>query len=233
MGSKGTVAVALLEVCAGMWKLFFIPWLVAAPSGNPCHPHFNEMSVLHFTTTHEEQFIELSVREECYNAEEMKNLKLNSYGILVVNTKSSLMGDERNYADPERSFSAANRLSREERSNIKTESLDNIMTVQRNGPSILTVKLQQLALQWMHPAPGLGLDPGMPSNLAREGSLMKAVRENIAKDAYELAKLHVRRHMVVHGLNARKDTEEIKNRLLQEELAKMNIFSIGSSEKTD
>ncbi|CAJ0603414.1 unnamed protein product [Cylicocyclus nassatus] len=46
-------------------------------------------------------------------------------------------------ADPERSFSAANRLSREERSNIKTESLDNIMMVQRNGPSILTVKLQQ------------------------------------------------------------------------------------------
>ncbi|CAJ0607283.1 unnamed protein product [Cylicocyclus nassatus] len=111
------------------------------------------------------------------------------------------------------------------RSNIKTESLDNIMTVQRNGPSILTVKLQQLALQWMHPAPGIGLDPGMPSNLAREDSLMKAVKENIAKgDAYELAKLHVRRHMVVHGLNARKDTEEIENRLLQEELAKMNIF---------
>ncbi|CAJ0607805.1 unnamed protein product [Cylicocyclus nassatus] len=52
-------------------------------------------------------------------------------------------------------------------------------------------------------------------------------------DAYELAKLHVRRHMVVHGLNARKDTEEIKNRLLQEELAKMNIFSIVSSKKTD
>ncbi|CAJ0596599.1 unnamed protein product [Cylicocyclus nassatus] len=86
----------------------------------------------------------------------------------------------------------------------------------------------------MHPAPGLGLDPCMPSNLAREGSLMKAVKENIAKgDAYELAKLHVRRHMVVHGLNARKDTEEIKDRLLQEELAKMNIFSIGSSKKTD
>ncbi|CAJ0606460.1 unnamed protein product [Cylicocyclus nassatus] len=78
-------------------------------------------------------------------------------------------------ADPERSFSAANRLSGEERSNIKTESLDNIMTMQRNGPNILTVKLQQLALQWMHPAPGLGLDPGMPSNLAREGSLMKAL----------------------------------------------------------
>ncbi|CAJ0594831.1 unnamed protein product [Cylicocyclus nassatus] len=74
-------------------------------------------------------------------------------------------------ADPERSFSAANRLSREERSNIKTESPDNIMTVQRNGLSILTVKLQQIAPQWMHPAPGLGLDPGMPSNLAREGSL--------------------------------------------------------------
>ncbi|CAJ0607646.1 unnamed protein product [Cylicocyclus nassatus] len=137
-------------------------------------------------------------------------------------------------ADPERSISAANRLSREERSNIKTESLDNIMTVQRNGPSILTVKLLQLALQWMHPVPGRGLDPGMPSNLAREGSLMKAVKENIAKgDAYELAKLHVRRHMAVHGLNARKDTEEIKNRLLQKELAKMNIFSIGSSKKTD
>ncbi|CAJ0607650.1 unnamed protein product [Cylicocyclus nassatus] len=57
------------EQCAGMWKLFFIPWLVAAPFGNPCHPHFNEISVLHFTTTHEEQFIELSVREECYNAD--------------------------------------------------------------------------------------------------------------------------------------------------------------------
>ncbi|CAJ0602701.1 unnamed protein product [Cylicocyclus nassatus] len=118
-------------------------------------------------------------------------------------------------ADPQRSFSAANRLTREERSTIKRESLDNIMTVQRNGPSILTVELQQLALQWMHPAPGLGLDPGMPSNLAREGSLMKAVKENLAKGvAYELAKLHVRRHMMVHRPNARKDTEEIKKRLL-------------------
>ncbi|CAJ0599162.1 unnamed protein product [Cylicocyclus nassatus] len=85
------------EQCADMWRFLFIPWVVAAPSGNPCHPHFNEMSVLHFTTTNEEQFIELSVREECYNAEEMKNLKLNSYGILVLNTKPSLMGDERNF----------------------------------------------------------------------------------------------------------------------------------------
>ncbi|CAJ0603874.1 unnamed protein product [Cylicocyclus nassatus] len=74
---------------------------------------------------------------------------------------------------PQTQFSAAKRLSREERSNIETESPHNIMTVRRNGPSILTVKLQQLALQWMHLAPGLGLDPGVPSNLAREGSLMK------------------------------------------------------------
>ncbi|CAJ0595747.1 unnamed protein product [Cylicocyclus nassatus] len=106
-------------------------------------------------------------------------------------------------ADPERSFSAANRLSRDERSEIKTETLDHIMTVQRNGPTVLTVKVQQLASQWMHPAPG---------------------------DA--LATLHVRRHMVVHGLNAREDADDIKN-LLQEELAKMSIFSVGSPAKPE
>ncbi|RCN47479.1 hypothetical protein ANCCAN_06510 [Ancylostoma caninum] len=39
--------------------------------------------------------------------------------------------------DPERSFSAANRLSREERSNINT--LDDLMTVQRDGPSLFSV----------------------------------------------------------------------------------------------
>ncbi|CAJ0597418.1 unnamed protein product [Cylicocyclus nassatus] len=79
----------------------------------------------------------------------------------------------------------------------------------------------------MHPAPGLGLSPGMPSTLVREG------QPNDISDARELAKLHVRRHMVVHGLNAREDADDIKNRVLQEELAKMSIFSVGSPTKPE
>ncbi|CAJ0598925.1 unnamed protein product [Cylicocyclus nassatus] len=66
-------------------------------------------------------------------------------------------------ADPERSFSAANRLTKDERSNLATSTLDSLMTIQRDGPSILTVKIQQLAAQWLHPRPGLNLHPGRPS----------------------------------------------------------------------
>ncbi|KAK6760267.1 hypothetical protein RB195_021665 [Necator americanus] len=132
-------------------------------------------------------------------------------------------------ADSERSFSAANRLSREERSNINTETLDHLMTVQRNGPSLLTVKLEQLASQWIHPLPGLRLRPGKPSTYEKEGSLMKEVKHAIATGNVDsLTALNVRRHMILHGLSHRSDSDVMKHRLEEQENAKSSIFKIGS-----
>ncbi|RCN24732.1 hypothetical protein ANCCAN_29566 [Ancylostoma caninum] len=132
-------------------------------------------------------------------------------------------------ADPERSFSAANRLSREERSNINTDTLDDLMTVQRDGPSLLSVKPEQLAYQWIHPQPALGLSPGKPSTFEKEGSIMKDVKTALSSgNVDELIALHVKRYMTLHGLSHRSDTEDIRRRLLQTERAKSTIFSIGS-----
>ncbi|CAJ0603722.1 unnamed protein product [Cylicocyclus nassatus] len=56
------------------------------------------MSCRQFSNNAEVQFIELTVTTDCYNDEEsLKSLKLNNYGILIVNTKSSLMGHEHNF----------------------------------------------------------------------------------------------------------------------------------------
>ncbi|CAJ0598083.1 unnamed protein product [Cylicocyclus nassatus] len=136
-------------------------------------------------------------------------------------------------ADPERSFSAANRLTKDERSNLATSTLDSLMTIQRDGPSILTVKIQQLAAQWLHPRPGLNLHPGRPSTFGREGSLMKEIKTALASgDVNGLIAKHTEHYMTMHGLRTRHDVKEISTRLQNEEEAKLAIFSIGSVAET-
>ncbi|CAJ0606328.1 unnamed protein product [Cylicocyclus nassatus] len=126
-------------------------------------------------------------------------------------------------ADPERSFSAANRLTKDEGSNLATSTLDSLMTIQRDGPSILTVKVQQLAAQWLYPRPGLNLHPGQPSTFGRKGSLMKEIKTALASgDVNRLIAKHT----------ARQDVKEISTRLQNEEEAKLAIFSIGSVAET-
>ncbi|EYC34769.1 hypothetical protein Y032_1482g3891, partial [Ancylostoma ceylanicum] len=83
--------------------------------------------------------------------------------------------------DAERSFSAANRLSSAERSNIKTKTLDNLMTIQRNGPSVLMVKPEKLVKQWMQPLPGLGLSHRKSSSFTQEENILKEIWENVRK----------------------------------------------------
>ncbi|KAK5978577.1 hypothetical protein GCK32_012554 [Trichostrongylus colubriformis] len=85
-------------------------------------------------------------------------------------------------ADPERSFSTINRLTKGERSNLGTETLDNVMMIHRNGPSVLTIQPRNLAHQWMKPLPGLQLQNYLPSTLERTDSLMKQVKDSIVED---------------------------------------------------
>ncbi|EYC43080.1 hypothetical protein Y032_0504g2645 [Ancylostoma ceylanicum] len=131
--------------------------------------------------------------------------------------------------DPERSFSAANRLSREERSSINTDTLDDLMTVHRDERSLLNVKTEQLSYQWIHSQPALGLSPGKPSIFEKEGSIMKDVKTALSSgNVDELMALDVRSYMILHGLSHRSATEDIRHRLLQNERAKSTIFSIVS-----
>ncbi|VDK41269.1 unnamed protein product [Cylicostephanus goldi] len=163
------------------------------------------------------------------------------YQMLLANSDSLQIPDEvvqalrcvvvvpASNADPERSFSAANRLTKDERSNLATSTLDSLMTIQRDGPSILTVKIQQLAAQWLHPRPGLNLHQGRPSTFGKEGSLMKEIKTALASgDVNGLIVKHTEHYMSMHGLRTRRDVKEISTRLQNEEEAKLAIFSIGS-----
>ncbi|KAK6029399.1 hypothetical protein OSTOST_04490 [Ostertagia ostertagi] len=76
-------------------------------------------------------------------------------------------------ADPERSFSQANRLTRGERGNLGNKTLNDLMAIQRDGPSVLTIRPRTLVDQWIKPRPVLGLKQHMPSTFDRSDSFMK------------------------------------------------------------
>ncbi|KAK6750099.1 hypothetical protein RB195_002221 [Necator americanus] len=54
-----------------------------------CHPFLSEFSTLLFRTTANLQYIELTVTEECRS--NVQAMKIASYGLLVLNTKSPLV----------------------------------------------------------------------------------------------------------------------------------------------
>ncbi|CAJ0605316.1 unnamed protein product [Cylicocyclus nassatus] len=109
-------------------------------------------------------------------------------------------------ADPK---PAANRLTKDERSNPATSTLDSLMTIQRDDPSILTVKNQQLAAQWLHPRPDLNLHTGRPSTFGREGSLMKDKNSSCKWGCQRLIVKHTVHYMTMHGLRTRHEVKEI------------------------
>ncbi|KAK6758584.1 hypothetical protein RB195_016046 [Necator americanus] len=66
--------------------------LLLASEDLVCHPFLSEFSTLRFRTTADLQYIELAVTEECRsNVQAMKEMKISSYGLLVLNTKSPLV----------------------------------------------------------------------------------------------------------------------------------------------
>ncbi|KAL6742065.1 hypothetical protein Aduo_015264 [Ancylostoma duodenale] len=127
--------------------------------------------------------------------------------------------------DAERSFSAANRLSSAERSKIKTKTLDNLMRIQRNGPSVLLEKPERLVKQWMQPLPGLGLSPRKSSSFTQEENLLKEIWGNLRKDILKkTAELSVRRELTLYSLQREKDTDMLRDSQLSAELSKANLF---------
>lgn len=77
--------------------------------------------------------------------------KTERIGFLIEATKCLSVIPASN-ADRKRSFSTTNRLSRGEGSKIDTETLDYLMTEERDGPSVLTVEPMKLARQWFTPS---------------------------------------------------------------------------------
>ncbi|KAK5973359.1 hypothetical protein GCK32_017599 [Trichostrongylus colubriformis] len=137
-------------------------------------------------------------------------------------------------ADPERSFSTINRLTKGERSNLGTETLDNVMMIHRNGPSVLTIQPKNLAHQWMKPLPGLQLQDHLPSTLERTDSFMKQVKDSIVKDdAAALVKLHALHSMTLQGLTKRRDANDIRQSKEDLEQSKTLIFSSGALSDND
>ncbi|KAK6726348.1 hypothetical protein RB195_004581 [Necator americanus] len=66
--------------------------LLLASENLVCHPFLSEFSMLRFRTTADLQYIELAVTEEYRsNLRAMKKMKIASYGLLVLNTKSTLI----------------------------------------------------------------------------------------------------------------------------------------------
>ncbi|KAK6043763.1 hypothetical protein COOONC_18732 [Cooperia oncophora] len=115
-------------------------------------------------------------------------------------------------ADPERSFSTVNRLTRTDRNNLGVPMLDALMRVHRDGPSLLTVKPKNLVRQWMTPLPGLDLRPHMPSTF---------------RDTDALLDLYVTHYMTKNRLNDRHDAQKIIKLRRELETSKAMIFSSG------
>ncbi|KAK6742782.1 hypothetical protein RB195_010197 [Necator americanus] len=60
-------------------------------------------------------------------------------------------------------------------------------------------------------------------------SLSKSLENAITTGNLDsLTALHVRRHMILHGLSHRSDSDVIEHKLEQQENAKSSIFKIGS-----
>ncbi|KAK6037507.1 dimerization domain protein, hAT family [Cooperia oncophora] len=130
-------------------------------------------------------------------------------------------------ADPERSFSAATRLTQSDRNSLGTKSIDALMRVQRDGPSLLTVRPKNLAKQWLNPLPGLQAGRHKPSSLARSDSFMKEVKDALVKgtpslfyafliksilnpvDGRSLVEHSVTQYMKDNRLRGRRDAEAI------------------------
>ncbi|KHJ79494.1 dimerization domain protein, hAT family [Oesophagostomum dentatum] len=128
--------------------------------------------------------------------------------------------------DAERSFSAANRLSAGERSNMKTKTLDSLMTIQRNGPSVLTVKPESLVKQWVQPLKGLELSPRKLSSSSSGQSTLKNIQDSLQKgDLKELAELTVAREMTLQGLQQNIDAENLKQSQVSAEITKATLFN--------
>ncbi|KAK6038391.1 hypothetical protein COOONC_24104, partial [Cooperia oncophora] len=101
-------------------------------------------------------------------------------------------------ADPERSFSTVNRLTRTDRNNLGTP-----MIGCSNEP-------KNLVRQWMTPLPGLDLRPHMPSTFVRSDSFMKDVKDAMLKgDTDALLDLYVTHYMTKNRLNDRHDAQKI------------------------
>ncbi|KAL6730555.1 hypothetical protein Aduo_001518 [Ancylostoma duodenale] len=74
--------------------------------------------------------------------------------------------------DPEKTFSTASLLPLGYRSSFSAKTLNSILHIQRNGPSLLSVDPAKLAMQWTDPRDGLGLRKHHRSHRGNEYSLM-------------------------------------------------------------
>ncbi|KAK6038296.1 dimerization domain protein, hAT family, partial [Cooperia oncophora] len=119
-------------------------------------------------------------------------------------------------ADPERSFSAATRLTQSDRNSLGTKSIDALMRVQRDGPSLLTVRPKNLAKQWLNPLPGLQAGRHKPSSLARSDI-----------DGRSLVEHSVTQYMKDNRLRGRRDFEAIVQSRRELETSRTMIFSSG------
>ncbi|CAJ0599543.1 unnamed protein product [Cylicocyclus nassatus] len=146
-------------------------------------------------------------------------------------------------ADSERTFSTANRLTAGERSSLSTKTINTMMHIQRNGPNLLTLEPSQLAYQWVHPLPGLGLRSGVHftrgSSTNTMASIKKAFYAKNLGDANSLRNLigpaiEVDILLNVFGdqairatLHSKSDIEDFRKDLIAVEKDKAAIFSIG------
>ncbi|KHJ86654.1 hypothetical protein OESDEN_13587 [Oesophagostomum dentatum] len=126
----------------------------------------------------------------------------------------------------ERSFSAAN-------------------SIQRNGPSVLTVKPESLVKQWVQPLKGLELSPRKPSSSSSGQSTLKNIQDSLqngkdvaitieivafscvafAGNIKELAELTVAREMTLQGLQQNIDVENLRQSQVSAEITKATLFN--------
>ncbi|RCN38910.1 hypothetical protein ANCCAN_15137 [Ancylostoma caninum] len=149
-------------------------------------------------------------------------------------------------ADPERTFSTAN-LTAGERNSLATTTINTMMHVQNNGPSLLTVAPHKLAYQWIHPLEGLDLPSGIHSNLGSTANIMSAIHKALFEgillgqlndadmldevmgtqvDISQLLNIFSKHALRAMPLRSKRDTEKLRNDLLDGESAKASIFSI-------
>ncbi|CAJ0589710.1 unnamed protein product [Cylicocyclus nassatus] len=146
-------------------------------------------------------------------------------------------------ADSERTFSTANRLTAGERSSLSTKTINTMMHIQRNGPNLLTLEPSQLAYQWVHPLPGLGLRSGVHSTRGSSTNTMASIKKafyaknlgdanslrNLIGPAIEVdTLLNVFGDQAIRAtLHSKSDIEDFRKDLIAVEKDKAAIFSIG------
>ncbi|RCN37157.1 hypothetical protein ANCCAN_16947 [Ancylostoma caninum] len=120
-----------------------------------------------------------------------------------------------------------------------------VVGVQNNGPSLLTVAPHELAYQWIHPLKGLDLPSGIHSNLGSTANIMSVIHNALFEgqlndadmldevmgthfDIAQLLNIFSEHALKAMPLRSKRDTEKLRNDIIDAESAKASIFSIDA-----